>query len=256
MSDVKLGVFICDCGDQIASILDMDTLERRVCDLPGVTIAKRLRYSCSPDGLAAIKSAIAEEGLNRVVVAGCTPRTLEPRFRAACEEAGLDGDLFELVDIREDCAWVHQDEPGAATAKAIDLIRMGAAKVVLNQAREPVSAEVVPTALVIGGGLAGMTAALTLANAGLPVKLVERKTALGGMLRYVHTIYPDQRSAADFVAEKVEAVTHHPRIEVLLESQVTDVAGTVGHYTVSVNGSAGRQNGLLTCDVGAIIIAW
>jgi len=248
MSDVKLGVFICDCGDQIVSILDMDTLERGVRNLPGVAVARRLCYSCSPDGLAAIRSAIAKEGLNRVVVAGCTPRTLEPRFRAACESAGLDDDLFELVDIREGCAWVHQDEPQAATAKAIDLIRMGVARVALRQVSQPVSAEVVPAALVIGGGLAGMTAALTLANAGQPVKLVEREAALGGMLRDVHTLYPDRRNAAEFLAKKVEAVTGHPRIKVLLESHVTDVSGTVGRYTVSVNGSA-------TFDAGAIIVA-
>ena len=257
MSDVKLGVFICDCGDRIASILDMDALERGVRDLPGVAVVRRLCYSCSPDGLAAIQSATREEGLNRVLVAGCTPRTMESRFRTAvrlsahdeaCEEAGLDGDLFELIDIREGCAWVHQDEPVAATAKAIDLIRMGAARVALRQVRELVSAEVVPAALVIGGGLAGMTAALTLANAGLPVKLVEREAALGGMLREVHTLYPDRRSAAEFVAEKVEAVTGHPSIEVLLKSQVTGISGTVGRYTVSVNGSA-------IFDVGAVIVA-
>jgi heterodisulfide reductase subunit A len=244
MSKVKLGVFICDCGDRIASTLDMDALKRKVRDLPGVAVARRLCYSCSTDGLAAIQSAIAEEGLNRVVVAGCTPRTLEPRFRAACG----DGALFELVDIREGCAWVHRDEPQAATAKAVDLIRMGVATLALRQAHRPVSAEVAPTALIIGGGLAGMTAALALADAGQPVKLIEREAALGGMLRDVHTLYPDRRSAVDFVAHRVEAVTHHPRIEVLLESQVTDVSGTVGRYTVSVNGSA-------TMDVGAIIVA-
>ncbi|MBM4466812.1 MAG: hydrogenase iron-sulfur subunit [Chloroflexi bacterium] len=266
MSDVRLGVFICDCGDRIASILDVDALAREVRDLSGVAVARRLRYSCSPDGLAAIQSAIAEEGLNRVLVAGCTPRTLQPRFRAACEEAGLDGDLFELVDIREGCAWVHPPSAppsqggnggGAATAKAVDLIRMGVARVALRQTREPVSTEVVPAALVIGGGLAGMTAALTLANAGLPVKLVEREATLGGMLRDVYTLYPplpgggrgEWRNAAEFLAEKVEAVTRHPRIEVLLESQVTGIAGTVGRYTVGVSG-CGQQ-----FDVGAIIVA-
>jgi heterodisulfide reductase subunit A len=255
MNEAKLGVFICDCGDRIASILDMEALEREVRDLPGVSFARRLRYSCSPDGLAAIRSAIAEEGLSRVLVAGCTPRTLEPRFWAVCKEAGLDGELFELVDIREGCTWVHQDESQAATTKAVDLIRMGVVRVVLRQAREPVSTEIVPAALVIGGGLAGMTAALTLANAGLPVKLVERETTLGGMLSDVHTLYPDRRSAAEFVAEKVKGVTSHPRIEVLLESQVTDISGTVGRYTVSVNGPAGQQNGLSAFNVGAIIVA-
>ncbi|UCC63202.1 MAG: hydrogenase iron-sulfur subunit [Anaerolineae bacterium] len=249
MSDIKLGVFICDCGDHIASILDIDALERGARDLPGVTIARRLGYSCSPHGLAAIRSAIAEEGLYRVLVAGCTPRTMEPRFLAACEEASLNGDLFELVDIREGCAWVHQDEPQLATLKALDLIRMGVARLALRQARQPVSAQVTPAALVIGGGVAGMTAALTLANAGQSVKLVEREAGLGGMLRDVHTLYPDRRNAAEFVAQKVAAVTHHPRIEVLLQSQVTAISGTVGRYTVGVNG-AGEQ-----FEVGAIIVA-
>jgi heterodisulfide reductase subunit A len=249
MNDVRLGVFLCDCGDRIASILDLDTLERGARGLPGVTTVRRLGYSCSPDGLATIQTAIGEEGLNRVLVAGCTPRTLEHRFLAACGEAGLDDGMFELVDIREGCAWVHQDEPQVVAAKALDLIWMGAAQVVLRQARHPVSAKVTPAALVIGGGIAGMTAALTLANAGQPVKLVERGAALGGMLRDVFTLYPDRRNAADLVAQKVEAVTHHPRVEVLLESQVTDVSGTVGRYTVIVNGSGQRF------DVGAIIVA-
>ncbi len=249
MNDVRLGVFICDCGDQIASILDMDTLEGGARDLPGATTVRRLGYSCSPDGLAAIQAAIAEEGLNRVLVAGCTPRTLERRFGAACGEAGLDDGMFELVDIREGCAWAHQDEPQVVTAKALDLIGMGAARIALRQARHPVSAEVTPAALVIGGGIAGMTAALMLANAGLTVKLVEREAALGGVLRDLHTLYPDGRNAADVVSQRVEAVTHHPRVEVLLESQVTDVSGTVGRYTVGVNGTGQHF------DVGAIIVA-
>jgi heterodisulfide reductase subunit A len=254
MSEVKLGVFICSCGDRIASILDMDTLEREACDLAEVTVTRRLRYSCSPDGLSIIQAAIAGDELNRVVVAGCTPRTMAPRLRTACEEAGLDGDLFELVDIRESCAWVHHGEPDAATGKAVDLIRMGVARVSQRQARQPTSAEVAPAALVIGGGLAGMTAALTLAHAGLPVKLVEREATLGGMLRKVHTLYPDRRSAAEFMAKNVEAVTRHPRIEVLLESQVMSVSGKVGRYTIGVNGAHSHPD-TLTFEVGAIVVA-
>jgi len=253
--DIRLGVFICECGCQITSILDVDTLAVQVRDLPEVVTAQSLRYSCSPDGLEAIQEAITGEKLNRVLVAGCTPRTMEPRFRAACEESGLDGDLFELVDIREGCAWVHENDRSAATRKAMDLIRMGIASLALREQLQPASAEIVPAALVIGGGLAGTTAALTLANAGIPVKLVEREAELGGMLRDVYTLSPDRRDAATLLTEKAQAATNHPRIDVLLERQVTEVSGTVGRYTVSVNGAASHQNGSLTFDVGAVVVA-
>ena len=255
MSNIKLGVFICDCGDQIASILDMDVLEKGVHDFPEVGVVRRLRYSCSPDGLATMRAIIGQGGLNRVLVAGCTPRTLEPRLKAACEEAGLNGGLLQLVDIREGCARAHQDEPQIATAKALDLIRMGVASLVLREARQPISAEVVPAALVIGGGIAGITAALTLASAGVAVKLVERESALGGMLRHAHTLYPGGYDATEFLATKIEAVTHHPQVEVLLNSQVTGISGTAGHYTVNVAPSATDSNGPLAFDVGAIIVA-
>ncbi|HSJ59349.1 MAG TPA: 4Fe-4S binding protein, partial [Anaerolineae bacterium] len=249
MNDVKLGVFICDCGDKIASILDMPALESGARELPGVCLARRLCYSCTPDGLAAIGAAIAQETLNRVIVAGCTPRTMEPRFRAACEQAGLDGDQFELVDIREGSAWVHGDDPHAATLKALDLIRMGAAEIAVRQPRRSIRAEVVPGAVVIGGGLTGMTAALTLADVGQDVTLVERESTLGGMLRAVHTLYPDGQDAAQFVDQTVKAVTGHPSIPDSLQSEVTGVAGHPGRYSVRVNGSGEPL------EVGAIIVA-
>lgn len=255
MSDASLGVFICDCGDQIGGYLDTVALEAQIRDMPEVALVRRLRYSCSPDGLAVIREAIDKAGLDRVLIAGCTPRTLGPLFRSACREAGLDGDLVELADIREGCAWVHRGDPQSATLKALDLIRMGVARVVLRQPRRVPSAEIVPAALVIGGGLAGMTAALRLANVGIPVKLVEREAELGGMLRDAHSLYPDRRSAAEYLAERVNAVSRHPRIDVLTESRVKDVSGTVGCYTVSVERETEPQDGGLTFDVGAIIVA-
>ena len=250
MSDRKLGLFICDCGEQIASILDMESLEQGARDLPGVACVQRLRYSCSPDGLDAIVSATREGGLDRVLVAGCTARMQERHFRDACNKAGLDGNLVELVDIREGCAWVHQGEPQAATAKALDLIRMGAARAALNQPRQPARAEVVPGALVIGGGVAGMAAALTLATAGQQVTLIEREAALGGMMRDVPAGTPDRRNGnGKGLAQQIEAVTSHPRIDLLLGSEVTGIAGTVGRYSISVDGADKHF------DVGAIVVA-
>jgi heterodisulfide reductase subunit A len=255
MSKVTLGVFICDCGEQIASALDVGALQTAVRALPEVALVRRLPYACSPDGLESIQKAIAEHGLHRVVVAGCTPRTMEPRFRAACQQAGLQAERFLLVDIREGCAWVHQAEPRAATVKALDLIRMGVARAALCEAIQPITARVVPGALVIGGGLAGLTSALTLANEGVPVTLVEREPRLGGMLCEAHTLYPDRRNASEFLAQKVTAVTHNPRINVLLQSQVTSVSGTVGCYSVKVNGRERQQSAEAPVDVGAIIVA-
>jgi len=255
MSEVTLGVFICDCGEQIASALDADALQRAVHDLPEVALVRRLPYGCSPDGLESIQKAIADHGLHRVVVAGCTPKTMEPRFRAACQQAGLQAERFLLVDIREGCAWVHQDQPRAATLKALDLIRMGIARAARCEPIQPITARVVPGALVIGGGLAGMTSALTLANEGVPVTLVERQPHLGGMLCEAHTLCPDRRNAREFLARKVTAVTHNPRINVLLQSQVTSVSGTVGCYSVKVNGRERQQSAEATVEVGAIIVA-
>lgn len=255
MSDPRLGVFICECDGEIGRHLDTVCLERQAHRLPGVAVSQRLPRACSHAGLEAIRAAITAQGLERVLVAGCTPRTLGSRFRAFCEDAGLDAASFELVDIREGCAWVHQGTRGAATAKACDLIRMGVARVTHRQAHQPISAEVVPTALVIGGGLAGMTAALTLANADLPVKLVERETSLGGMLRHVHTLHPSRHSAAEPLAEKIGAVKRHPKIQLLLGSQVAGITGSVGRYLVSVDRADNRRDGRMTHEVGAIIVA-
>lgn len=243
MSDLKLGVFICDCGGQIGAILDTERLERCAVELPGVAFARRLNYSCSPDGVEAVLAVSQQEGVERALVAGCTPRLMAKRFQTACRQAGRDVDLVELVDIREGCASVHQNDPQQATAKALDLIRMGAARAARHQPHRPVSAQVAPGALVIGGGIAGMTAALTLANAGQAVKLVEREQALGGMRREMQPGAGNGRG----LAQQIAAVTSHPRIEMLLESQVTDVSGTVGRYTIS---AGSRQ-----FDVGAIILA-
>lgn len=255
MKGANLGIFICDCGEQISSSLDLNRIQERVSDIPGVRCAQRLQYSCSKNGLGAIREVIETHGVERVLVAGCTARTMEPLFKETCEAAGLSGDRFELVDIREGCAWVHQPDPEAATSKAEDLIRMGVARVSLRNPRTEVSVEVEPTALVIGGGLAGMTAAINLADANIPVKLVEREPALGGMLGDAHTLYPQQQAASEYINEKVKTVTQHPRIEVLLEKEINKIFGTAGRYSVVANGKASHDDDSLSFDVGAIIVA-
>lgn len=181
-TEVKTGVFICDCGRRIADVLDMEQLVKEVGDLPGVSVVRREVYGCSRAGLEDIKRAIEEHGINRVIVAGCTPRTHEHLFKKALEESGLGGSQLEMVNIREQCAAVHVDDRAGATCKAVDLTRMGVAKAALLGREDKIRAEVSPTVLVIGGGIAGLTAALSVAKGGVPVKLVEKESQLGGQV--------------------------------------------------------------------------
>lgn len=244
--EVRIGVFICECGEEITSILDVEKMERESRTLPGVVFARRLLYSCSPDGRQAIRQAVVEQQLDRVVVAGCPARLVRPLFRQALDEADV---LLEVVDIREGCAYVHGDEPEAATVKALDIIAMGVARVALSQPVGEVTAEVTRAALVVGGGVAGMTAALTLANGGVPTTLIERQPELGGLVRQLHAVFPRQKSGPEVVTNLARPVLNHPRITVRLESTVTAVSGRPGCYRVTLTSSPE------TLDVGAVVVA-
>lgn len=248
---LKIGVFICDCGREIASYLDTEALARAAEQLLGVTFSQRIPYPCSQKGLTKIREAIRGAGLNRVVVAGCTPRTHEALFRSACQEAGLNGHLLEMVNIREGCAWVHQADGEAAMAKALDLIRAGVARASLLEPYEGIRVQIAPSALVIGGGIAGMTAALALAERGVPVKLIEKEHDLGGLVRNLHTIYPTGQRASELLKIQIEALGKKPNVEILVDAQVKEVMGSIGNYHVVVT-SDGAEG---IFDVGAIIVA-
>ncbi len=167
--------------------------------LPNVVYAEGSLYACSEEGLSSIKEKIAAYGLNRVVVASCTPRTHESLFKNACEEAGLNRYLFEFVNIREHCSWIHMHAPDEATEKAKSLVKMGVAKSYYLEPQEELESEVYPEALVIGGGVAGMIAALNLARQGLKVHLVEREKELGGLLLEVNRLLPANRDAEEIL---------------------------------------------------------
>ncbi|MCG2768680.1 MAG: CoB--CoM heterodisulfide reductase iron-sulfur subunit A family protein [Anaerolineae bacterium] len=252
MEEARVGVFVCDCGSNIAGFLDVPALVEYARELPHVAMALENMYTCSDAGRAEIIKGITELSLNRVVVASCTPRTHEPLFRSTCEEAGLNPYLFEFVNIRDQCSWVHMEERELGTQKAKDLIRMGVARAVLLEPKERLGIEVVRTVLVIGGGVAGLSAALTLGQLGFEVKVVEREPQLGGLLLDMHRLYPTGVSARAFVQEKVKAVLNHPRIEVLTDGELREVKGFVGNFEVTVDQ---QQGGELTFSVGAIIVA-
>ena len=234
-SDIRIGVFVCKCGTNIAGFLDTNFVSDYARTLPSVVFSRENLFSCSEAGVTDIKNAIKEHRLNRVVVAACTPRTHEPVFRAACEEAGLNKYLFEFVNIREQCSWVHKGNREIATEKAKDLVRMGVARATRLEPKEEITADVERVALVIGGGISGLTCAHALAKRGFVVKLVEREKELGGLLRYVNRLYPSNVSASILLAEKTREVKSNSRIEILTSSTITNVRGYIGKYQVSVS---------------------
>jgi len=187
---IRVGVFICHCGTNIGGFLDVSSLVDYIRKLPDVILCSDHLYTCSESGLLTIKQAIQDQHLNRVVVASCTPRTHEALFRNICKEAGLNPYLFEFVNIRDQCSWVHMHEPDAATIKAKDLIRMGVARARLLEPQDEISIDILPSALVIGGGITGMTAALDAANAGYKVFLVEKEPELGGFANKLYKKIP------------------------------------------------------------------
>ena len=183
MEEVRIGVFVCDCGSNIAGFLDVPEIVAYAMTLPNVVFAKENLYSCSETGITEIKNGIKENNLTRLIVASCTPRTHEPTFRSACVEAGLNPFYFEMVNIREHCSWVHMQEREKATDKAKDLVRIGVAKAALLEAQESIVANVNKRALVIGGGVAGLTAAVSFSRRGFEVVLIEKEKRLGGRFR-------------------------------------------------------------------------
>jgi len=251
MSDIRIGVFVCHCGTNIGGFVDVPGVVEYVKKLPGVVYAEHNLYTCADDGLRAIKNAIFNHQLDRVVVAACTPRTHAPLFRSACKDAGLNPYLFEFVNIRDQCSWVHMNEKEMATEKSKDLIRMGIAKAALLQPDEDISIPVEPSSLVIGGGIAGMTAALSLAKQGFRVYLVEKEKELGGMLRNLHAVFPSNRNASKALHPILNDIASTDKIEVLVSSQVSNLKGFIGNFEVTVN----RNGEEISIRVGTIIVA-
>jgi heterodisulfide reductase subunit A len=247
----RIGVFICHCGVNIGGVVDVPAVVESAKALPYVAYSEDNIYTCSEAGLASIKEAIKKHNLNRVIVASCTPRTHEPLFRSACEEAGLNKYLFEMANIREQCSWVHSKEPERATEKAKDVVRMAVARATWLQPQEEPEIDVKDSSLVIGGGIAGMTAALSLTDQGFKVFLVEKDRELGGNLRRLHRLYPTLQDASEILNPTLEAVKARKNIQLLTSTTVTDVKGYVGNFQVM----AAKNGEKISFEVGTIIIA-
>ncbi|MCI5132507.1 MAG: FAD-dependent oxidoreductase, partial [Candidatus Electrothrix sp. EH2] len=236
----RIGVFVCHCGINIGGVVNVPEVADYAKTLPNVAYSSANMYSCSQDAQRVLTETIQEHKLNRLVVAACTPRTHEPLFQATLREAGLNRSLFEMANIRDQCSWVHIHEPERATEKAKDAVRMAVAKACHLTALEELQLPVTPAALVIGGGMAGMTAALAIADQGFAVDLVERGQYLGGkaLLLTADRHGKNPRQAVQAVIERVHS---HSKITVHTEAQVTACSGYVGNFTTTVESKGASE---------------
>ncbi len=231
--DAKVGVFVCHCGANIGRIVDIPSVVDYSLSLDNVTHAEEGLFICSTDAAAQISNTIREKGLNRVVVAACTPRTHEPLFRDTLREGGINQYFFDMANIREHCSWVHSKQKEEATVKAKDIVRMSVARTKNLEPLQEFDLPVTKAALVVGGGIAGMTSALSLASQGIDVHLVEKEKDLGGMaLRIRSTL--DGLDVQSYIKELIEKVYKHQRIQVAHSATITDVSGYVGNFVTTV----------------------
>ena len=231
---LRIGVYVCHCGKNIGGTVDCVQVAEYARDLPGVVLAKDSLYTCSEPGQEQIKADIKEQKLNRVVVASCTPRLHEPTFRAACAAAGLNPYLLEMANIREHCSWVHLHDKEAATQKAKDLVSMAVSRAARLAPQVELTVPVTRKALVIGGGVAGIQAALDMADAGYQVCLVERSGSIGGRMAQLDKTFPTMDCSICILAPKMSEVGRHPNIQLLTLAEVKSVSGYIGNFKVEV----------------------
>jgi len=231
---MTIGVFVCHCGLNISSTVDVRQVVEALRHCPAVAFATDYRYMCSEPGQELIRQAIREHDLDGVVVAACSPAMHESTFRKAAASVGLNAYQVEIANIREQVSWPHQKEPERATRKAIETVRSVVEKVRYDEPLEPLALPVVKRALVVGGGIAGLTAALEIADAGYPVVLVEQSDHLGGRMAQLSCLYLNFDDSENLLEERIAAVTHHPLIQVLTNARVAEFGGYVGNFTVRV----------------------
>ncbi len=246
----RIGVFVCSCGINIASVVDVDAVTEYAKKLPGVVFAQKNLFTCSQDTIDQMEETIRREGLNRVVVASCTPRTHEPLFQETLRNAGINKFLFEMANIRDQDSWVHQNDPVAATEKAKDLVRAAVAKVRGDVPLPYNSVKVTKKALVIGAGVAGLSAAVSLADQGFPVTLVERKDDVGGHARKFYRTWQGN-PVQDYVNSLAEIVKDHPKIDLRCGVSVEAVSGSVGSFKTRLTDGSEIDHGVAIITIGA-----
>ena len=246
---IRTGVFICHCGVNIGSVVNVPSVVEYAKTLPTVVYATEKIYACSQDAQASIKALISEQKLNRVVVSSCSPRTHEPLFQETLKEAGLNAHLFDMANIRDQCSWVHMNEPEQATEKAKDLTKLAIIRASMQQPVQPIFMAMNHAALVIGGGVAGMTSALSLADQGYEVHLVEKDSTLGGIARRFSTGFRGEDVKA-FVADLIQSVSNHPKIKLHVGVGIKEVGGFLGSFTTTLEDGEQIAHGVALLTIG------
>ena len=251
MSDRRIGVYVCHCGGNISDYVDVERVIDAIKDEPGVVVARRAMFTCSDATQQEIVNDIEGEELDGLVVASCSPKLHTFTFREVARRAGLNPYEYTQVNIREQCSWTHTDDREGATQKAIHLVRAGIARTRLTEPLEPITVETTPRALVIGGGIAGMRAAVGLADVGLATFLVEREPELGGQVGALGELYPNGKVGHELIARLHEEIRQRPDITVFTNAEVTAKSGTFGNYRAVVH--AGGES--IHLEVGQIVVA-
>jgi len=256
----RIGVFVCHCGINIAGTVDVASVAEEIGRHPDVAFATDYSYMCSDPGQQLVQDAIKTHELDAVVVAACSPSMHEATFRRAAASEGLNQYRVEIANVREQCSWVHQRDPTSATEKATEIVRTIVEKVKRDEELTPFRLPLTKRALVIGGGIAGVQAALDIADAGFPVVLVERENHLGGKMALLSGTYLNLEAAPDLLSHEIDKVLGHPNIEVLTGSEVVGVEGYVGNFEVSVAEHSGDEDGGRPAsppplETGAIVVA-
>ena len=248
--EARIGVFVCNCGINIGGIVRVPEVAAYARNLPGVHYVEENLFTCSQDTQEKMKEVIEKEKLNRIVVAACTPRTHEPLFQETLRDAGLNKYLFEMANIRNQCSWVHNQDPDGATRKAKDLVRMAVTRANLIQPLLQPKLPVTKKALVVGGGVAGLTAALNLADQGFPTHLIEEKDILGGNARHLITTWKGD-PIQPLISELIRKVQEHPHLQIHLKTKLKEVQGFLGNFVTTVSNGQGDQ----VIEHGAMILA-
>ena len=248
----RIGVYVCHCGTNIAGTVDVEEVARFAAGLPGVVVSRDHKYMCSDPGQDLIKQDIQELGLTRVVVASCSPLMHERTFRNACGEAGLNPFFFQMANIREHCSWTIQDRE-EATRKAKGIVAAAVRRVPYHEPLQVERVPVTPATLIVGGGIAGIEAALQIAEAGKRVYLVEREPTIGGHMAMLDKTFPTLDCAACILTPKMVSVGQHPNITLLTYSEVEEVSGYVGNFRVRVRKKARYVNDDLCTGCGLCI---